>query len=271
MGLPTIIGAGAGLLGGLFGGGSSSTTTTPDATTQAARDAIFGQAQGIQNNPLYRNLLASYGGAAPLTQLGLGALGGDQQAFGQFMNPYLQNVLAKSNDQFAHLGAQAQNMVNDQATRAGAFGGSRAAIAQGVAAGQVANQQALTNSQLLYGGFNDAQQRAAQAAQIGFAGNQGALGALQFPASMYQMAEAGGGGTETKGNGGGGIGGAIAGALGGAITGNQLFGHPQAAAAATASQPGYIAPYSTYLQSHPLSRIGVPAPAFMGQYGGNGF
>ena len=169
-------------------------------------------------------MLGAYGGFSPLMSQGLSALGGDQQAFSRFMNPYLENVLKQSNRQFDQLGQKALNLVNDQATQAGAFGGSRAAVAQGVAAGQVANQQALANSQLLYGGFNDAQQRAQQAAQLGIGGNQAALGALGYPTSIYAQTLPGGGSTTTQTQSGGGVGGFLSGARGGAITGSGLGG-----------------------------------------------
>lgn len=240
LGLGTIIGGAVGGLGSLFGGGGQQTVTTmPDSQTQQIRDSIFQQGQGIQSNPLYTGMLGAYGGFSPLTQLGVGALSGNQQAFGQFMNPYLQNVLRQSNQQFDQLGQKALNLVNDQATQAGAFGGSRAAVAQGVAAGQIANQQALANAQLLYGGFNDAQQRAQQAAQLGIAGNQAALGALGFPTSIYAQGLPGAGSTTTYSQSGGGLGGFLTGALGGGIVGKQLF--PQAAAPAS-SGGGYTAP-----------------------------
>lgn len=228
LGLGTLIGAGVGGLGSLFGGGGQQTVTNmPDSQTQQIRDAIFQQGQGLQSNPLYTGMLGAYGGFSPLTQLGIGALSGNQQALSSFMNPYLDNVLKQSNRQFDQLGQKALNLVNDQATQAGAFGGSRAAVAQGVAAGQIANQQALANSQLLAQGFNDAMSRAGGAAQLGIQGNQAALGALGFPTSIYAQGLPGGGSTTTYGQKGGGLGGFLTGALGGAITGsglNSLFG-----------------------------------------------
>lgn len=220
-GIGTLIGAAAGGLGSLFGGSKTSSTTMPDAQTQAIRDAIFQQANGLKSSPAYQGILGGYGGYSDLSNKGAAALGGDESALSSFMNPYIHNVLDQSNAQFDILGRKAQNLVNDQATQAGAFGGSRAAVASGVAAGQVANQQALTNSQLLAGGFGDAQQRAAQAAQLGLQGNSAYLGALGFPTSIYAQALPGGGSTTTQSQGGGGLGGFISGALGGGILGSQ--------------------------------------------------
>lgn len=248
LGLGTLIGAGVGGLGSLFGGGGQQTVTTaPDAQTQQIRDAIFQQGQGLQSNPLYTGMLGAYGGFSPLQTLGVNALSGNQQAFGQFMNPYLQNVLRQSNAQFDTLGQKALNLVNDQATQAGAFGGSRAAVAQGVAAGQIANQQALANSQLLAQGFNDAMSRAGDAAQLGIQGNQAGLQALGYPSSIYAQALPGGGYTETRSQSGGGLGGFLTGALGGAITGSRLFG----SSSPSASSGNYSMPYSQYAAGHP--------------------
>lgn len=224
-GIGTLLGAAAGGVGSLFGGNKGATSTTsPDAQTQDIRDAIFQQANSLRNSAAYKGILGGYGNYSDLSNQGSAALGGDQAAFGRFMNPYLQNVLKQSNAQFDILGHKAQNLVNDQATQAGAFGGSRAAVASGVAAGQVANQQAMANSQLLYGGFNDAQQRAAQAAQLGLQGNQGYLGALGFPSSIYAQALPGGGSSTTQRQPGGGFGGFISGALGGGIMGTLGIG-----------------------------------------------
>jgi hypothetical protein len=210
-GIGTLIGAAAGGLGSLFGGNK----TTPDAQTQAIRDAIFQQANGLKGSQGYKDMLGQYQGYGQLGLQGAQALGGDQQAFGQFMNPYLKNVLDQSNSQFDLLGNQAQGQVADRFTQAGAFGGSRAAVAGGTAAANLAAQRAQMNSSLLYGGFNDAQQRAGQAAGLGLQGNEGYLSALGLPSSIYSRALPGG----TQQQSGGGLGRFITGALGGGILG----------------------------------------------------
>lgn len=105
-----------------------------------------------------------YGNYAQAGNLGLGALTGQPGAQQQFMNPYLSQM----NPLFDQLRQQSLQAVGSDATGAGAYGGSRQGVAQGVALGQVANSQAGFN----YQGFQDAMQRAAQAANLGFGANE---------------------------------------------------------------------------------------------------
>jgi len=105
---------------------------------------------------------AAYQPYAQFGSQGLAALSGGPNPF---MNPY-QNTMAPY---FAQQRALAVQGANDQATQAGAFGGSRSAIGAATA-GNLADQ---TAAQFQYQGFNDAQQRALAAANMGF----GAIGA----------------------------------------------------------------------------------------------
>lgn len=136
--------------------------TGPDPQTQAAIDALTG-----------------YTGAG---QLGLKALTGDASAFGNFMNPYQSNVLDTIRNQYGLLNSQAQQGINDAATRAGAFGGSRQAVASGVASGDIARGLGEQISGLQYQGFNDAMNRAYNTANLGF-------GAIGPSAALGQYAQ----------------------------------------------------------------------------------
>jgi len=115
------------------------------------------------------------------------------QGIGQYMNPYIQNVLnpalALSNQQYGMNLAQEQG----QATNAGAFGGSREALMAGL------NQQnqMLANNQLIGNAYNTAYNNAQGAAtnvagmnlqggQAGIAGGQ-ALGQLGTQCLAAQM------------------------------------------------------------------------------------
>jgi hypothetical protein len=135
-----------------------------------------------------------YGNYAQAGNLGIGALSGQPGAQQQFMNPYQ----AQMNPLFDQLRQQSLQAVNDQATQAGAYGGSRQGVASGVALGQIANSQAGFN----YQGFQDAMQRAAQAANLGFGANarsaflpqaygQGQLGLLQGGLGPYGQTQYG--------------------------------------------------------------------------------
>ena len=96
----------------------------------------------------------------------------------QYMNPYLQNTLAPAeqllNQQYGMQGASQQGA----ATQAGAFGGSRNALMQGL------NQQnqMLAQNQLVGNAYNqayqNAQQQAMNVANVGLQGQQAALQGL---------------------------------------------------------------------------------------------
>lgn len=131
-------------------------------------------------SPLSAQAAAQYQQLGGLAGLGGAAMAGDQGAFSQFMNPYQKNVLDAVGSQYDTLRSQAHMDANDAATRAGAFGGTRHAVTEGARLGQLDQGQAQTMAGLQQQGFNDAQQRALQAANFGM----GALG-QQFGAGDY--------------------------------------------------------------------------------------
>jgi hypothetical protein len=88
-------------------------------------------------------------------------------------NPYQQQVLDRIQGDYGRLNSMAQMGVNDQFTKAGAFGGSRQGVASGVASGEIARGLGDQMAQLRYQGFNDQMQR-------GFMGAQGAAGIGQY-------------------------------------------------------------------------------------------
>lgn len=96
---------------------------------------------------------------------GLSALQGNPRAVQAMMNPYQQQVVDANNLQWQKTNQQTMNALDGQATQAGAFGGSRAAVAQGaaLAGNNLAQQQ--QNAGLLYSGYNGAMDRAQQLAQ----------------------------------------------------------------------------------------------------------
>lgn len=138
----------------------------------------FGAASNLQTP-------GQYGMATGAAGMGtMGALGAGQNlqntltsgnAMSQYMNPYIQNVLNPalqlSNQQYGIAGQQ----MAGQATGAGAFGGSRNALQQGL------NQQnqMLANNQLIGNAYNtaygNAQTQANNVANIGLQGNQAAI------------------------------------------------------------------------------------------------
>lgn len=175
-------------------GGSSSTSTTralqptvdwykaiKTATEQAANGQLPGVGAGAnQAGGLFNTLM---GGAAP----GLAALSGDANALAGLMNPYQSQVIDATNADFDRSAALTGRGVDDAATMAGAFGGSRHGVAAGVAGGEVerARNSALANIRTQ--GFQDAMGRAGQLVNFGMGGAQGALGFDEYTRNVANM------------------------------------------------------------------------------------
>ena len=79
------------------------------------------------------------------------------------------------------------NAINDQATQAGAFGGSRQGVAQGVALANMNQDQANQMAQLQYGGYNDTMNRAQGLAGLGFGANQQMAGLGDYMRQVQQQ------------------------------------------------------------------------------------
>lgn len=166
-------------------GGGSGQRTTQNSTTSVDKEtadwmrSIWGAGQAAGNagpSPLLTGA-AGYGSAAQRGgQLGMDALGGSQGAVSQLMNPYIHDVMEQNNNAWGQINQQTSNQVDDAATKARAFGGSRHGVAEGVALGQNNMAQAQQNAGLLSQGYTDAMQQAGALAGYGFQGagmNQG--------------------------------------------------------------------------------------------------
>lgn len=130
-----------------------------------------GQAAGAAGpSPLLGGASDYYSGLMKGGNLGFGALSGDAASAQQLMNPYQNQVIDQNNAQWQKINAQTANQVDDAATRAGAFGGSRHGVAAGVALANNNQAQAGQTAGLLNQGYSDMQQRAASLAGLGFAG-----------------------------------------------------------------------------------------------------
>lgn len=121
--------------------------------SQAVQQGIMG-AQGAQYNP---------------------------DSYKQFMDPYTEDVIARTQADIADKGRQQQNQAQASAVGSGAFGGSRQAVLQGQIAADTMDQQARTGAQLRSQGFQQAQSAAQQAAnqQLRQAQLAGQLGVSQ--------------------------------------------------------------------------------------------
>jgi hypothetical protein len=115
-----------------------------------------------------------------------GAIGGTRQAMnaplqvGAYMNPYQQEVIDRTQQDIERQRQMAMNTLGAQATRAGAFGGSRQGVAEGVMAGEygrmagdIAAQQRQTGyTQAMDAAMRDRAARASYASQLGGLGRQ---------------------------------------------------------------------------------------------------
>jgi hypothetical protein len=147
--------------------------TNIDAVSQGRTSDIWDAAQGAGNagpGPLLTGAAGYNTGAQGAGQTGLMALAGDTNAAKTLMNPYQQGVIDQNNIGWNKINAQTVNRTNDLATRAGAFGGSRHGVAEGVALGNNAQQQAQQTAGLLNTGFDNSMNRAGQLAQFGAQG-----------------------------------------------------------------------------------------------------
>lgn len=151
-------------------GKNKSRSGVSKATNQRATDIWRAAQDSARGGPptSVTGALDFYGGARGAGQQGLDALSGNAYAAQQFMNPYQQQVIDRMNEQFGVQNQMTTNQVSDDATRAGAFGGSRHGVAQGVALGENARNQGMLTAGLLNQGFEGAMGRAGQVAGLGF-------------------------------------------------------------------------------------------------------
>ena len=128
----------------------------------------------------------------------------DPSSVSRFMDPFTQSVIDAQQAEIARLGEKQKLAAGDQAIGAGAFGGSRAAIAQAEIDRNTLEQQARTGAELRSQGFQQAQQAAQQAfeqaqarrqqaaqltGQLGQAGAQTGISAAQQAANLGLSAE----------------------------------------------------------------------------------
>lgn len=136
------------------------------ALTEAARATGSGigavsQSMGIVPAALSAAQPYQTGAAA----VGYGATQGynPATAYQGYMNPYTQDVIQQAEQDIARQGKMQEQQLRSQAVAAGAFGGSRGAIAERELGRNIMDQQARTASGLRAAGFEQAQQQAQQA------------------------------------------------------------------------------------------------------------
>lgn len=146
-------------------------------------------------NPMTTRAANHFAGMLPGANLGWAALGGDANAARKLMNPYEDQVVSRVNSEWDRAGTTAMNQVADQATRAGAFGGSRAAVAQGGALGAVQRDRMNQIAGIRQQGFGEAMGRAGQMVNFGMgagdrtaaAGDYMRNAAMESDPNMWRM------------------------------------------------------------------------------------
>jgi len=111
----------------------------------------------------------------------MGAMTGPLQV-GAYMNPYTQNVIERTQQDIERQRQMAANQLGAQASAAGAFGGSRQGVAEGVLAGEYGRMGADIAAQQRQAGFSQAMQSAMadRAARLGAAQQLAGLGQQAF-------------------------------------------------------------------------------------------
>lgn len=163
-------------------------TPTYQAGEQATTAAAMG-GLGTQNLNTAAELTGALGAYSPQ------AVGADQQMIQSYMNPYTQQVIDTTMADMERARQQAIGNINQQATAARAFGGSRQAVAQDLTNQQYGQQLASTLANLRSQGYNQALS-AAQQSQLanqaaGLSGANFRLGAAQQLGQLGQAQQAG--------------------------------------------------------------------------------
>ena len=151
----------------------SAKALTGDGTQMPfAEQQLAGLSEGQQ--AAIASALSGVGAFQPFLQQGSAAVGQgitgaqgasfDPTSYQQFMNPFTEDVIARTQQDIAEKGAQQQLQAQASAAGQGAFGGSRQAILQGQIAADTMDQQARTGAQLRSAGFQQAQNLAQQQA-----------------------------------------------------------------------------------------------------------
>jgi hypothetical protein len=186
-----------GLLGSLFGGQISSTP----AESTLKRNPVTGviERPSIAPTPAPVPAPMPAPSIAPASQSGFNvntaaaqalqeAMGGTRGAMagplqvGAFMNPYQQAVIERTQQDIERQRQMAENRLGAQASAAGAFGGSRQGVAEGVLAGEYGRMGADIAAQQRQAGYSQAMQQAMadRAARLGAAGQLAGLGQQAF-------------------------------------------------------------------------------------------
>jgi len=169
-------------------------TSGVDDTTAGRQQQIWNSANATAQHGLapvngaVNTALGNYQNTAAAGNLGIGALSGNRADVNQLMSPYQQQVIDQVNNQYGRGFAHMTNNINAAASSAGAFGGNRAAVAQGEGASDLANQQALQIAGITQQGYGQAMNQANSLANLGMGANGQAAGIGQYLTNQAQQA-----------------------------------------------------------------------------------
>ena len=155
-----------------MGGGTFAPPPPPPPPPPAQGAGAFAPGQNIFNQA-----------ATGMTQAFQGTAGAaGMPNIGAFQNPYTQDVINRTQQDIARQQEQSFNTLGAQAAAAGAFGGSRHGVAQGVMAGQYGQMAGDIAAQQRQAGFNTSLQAAQQqqGQQLAAAGQMGNLSGQAF-------------------------------------------------------------------------------------------
>lgn len=161
---------------------------------QDAAGGIAGQIGGAQRGLGQATRRARAGTQRAIDQFEGSAEQFDPSGIGAFMDPFTREVIEAEQAEIARLGEKQKMDARAQQAKAGAFGGSRGAIAEAEIGRNVLEQQARTGAQLRSQGFQQAAQQAQQAFEASKQRQQAGAGAIgQLGLSAEQLAQRGAG------------------------------------------------------------------------------
>lgn len=153
-------------------GSTTTQTSSPDEFGQQARQQVWDRAMNLAQQPYQAYNGQRTAGVDPMTTNALNGaastirdfqnykpgtlLSGDINAY---QNPYQQSVINGVQGDYDRIRQQTSNQVNDAATQAHAFGGSRHGVAEGIALASTNRDEASQLAGLRSAGYTDAANR----------------------------------------------------------------------------------------------------------------
>lgn len=146
--------------------GAPATTTSPAATGTTAPAATTTAQEAQQAQPWNINTAASQGMQSSMANTARGQYFNSAQQAPSYMNPFMNQVVGGLAKEAGQNYQMLNNAIGAEATRAGAFGGSRHGVAQGQMAADVQKDLNQQVGNLMYSGYNNAMSQASSDQQM---------------------------------------------------------------------------------------------------------